>query len=147
MKTLLIVSDHDREFLLQALMHVGCVIDTSSIRTPDDLGTLRPENCTYDLAVVQVFHGDPTAPPKKLGADDTEGLDAIRTVVALFPRCPILAITDSRIGGDAQLAFDAGADWFQSTDWVDRICVTDFLPGQIQRAIARRREKLAPASV
>lgn len=143
MKTLLIVSDHDREFLLEALMHVGCVIDAMSIRTPDDLCTLRPEECSYDLAVVQVYHGDPTAPPKKLVADDAKGLDAIRAVVALFPHCPILAITDSRIAGDAQLAFDAGADWFQSIDWVEMICPTAFMRGQIQHAKERRSQKLA----
>lgn len=139
MKTLLVVSDHDREVIGTALRHVGCETITI-VRTPDEIGALRE---SYEIAVVQVYHGDPRSVPKALGKDDTIGLESIELINRLFPSCPILAITDSRIGGDWELARQAGADWFQSVNWGVEVTASQILGNQLDHAKNRREERLS----
>lgn len=142
MKALLVVSDHDRKVMEAALIRVGC--DAMKVaRTPDDISAA---DGPYDIAVVQVYHGSPYNVPRMLGTDDTVGLDAIRAIVEVFPDTPILAITDSRITGDAKLAIEAGADWFQSINWAIRVELTEFLGGQIEHAKEHRLQKRTAAA-
>ncbi len=139
MRAYLFVSEHDQEVICTALRHVGYETVTI-VRTPDEISA---EAGLYHIAVVQLYHGDPLAPPERLAADDTLAVDIIRAMCTKHPTCPILAITDSRITGDAQIAFEAGADWFQSVDWAVQVSLESLLSGQIDHAVRLRAIKSA----